>query len=109
MFEHRQVDTAMVVTVDDNLDEVVSPRLNTYLNALIDGGVKYIVLDFDKVDYASSIGFGVLCKVNNRLVGLGGHLRIARINPAFNEVVRFAMLSDIFALYETVEEALVVE
>ena len=106
MFEYAEEGKVIVVTLHDNLDEVTSPKLQTYIKALIKEGHVFIVLDMKEVDFAASSGLGTLCEMSNRLQELSGWLRLARVNQEFKEVLSFVMLSDVLSFYETVAEAI---
>ena len=65
------------VTVAGRVDTVTAPELNSEVEKSI-GGVKKIVLNFEKVEYISSSGLRVLLSLHKTMAANGGELIIRK-------------------------------
>ena len=104
--ETTTIDKATVVELEGNLDTNTSMDAQEHINALVDGGMLKLLIDFAKVDFVSSAGLRVLLATAKRLGGIGGSLRICGLNEAVNEVFEISGFSTILDVFPTRDEAL---
>jgi anti-anti-sigma factor len=64
-----------------------------------------VVFDLGGVDYLSSAGVRVFVALHKRLSAAGGRMVLAAVQPYCREVFRISGLEQVFAIFETVEEA----
>jgi len=58
------------------------------------------VLDFDRLEYISSAGLGILILTQKRLHREGGGLTLANVNPHITNVLRLAGLDRVFHIVQ---------
>ena len=64
--------------------------------AFLDTVVESSTLDFDRLEYISSAGLGILLKTQKRLSGNGASLRIINVNKHMHDVFRYSGFHAIF-------------
>ena len=88
------------------LDSMQAEYLYSVLKKRVPDGEERWILDLSKVDYISSMGLGMLVRVNSRLHKAGGEVKIAGVQGLVAETLRIARLDRILQLYPSVEKAL---
>ena len=89
------------------LDEIGINEIGDQLGALVAQTAQpKIVLDFAKVAHMSSSALGMLITLRKRIAEKSGELRLCGIQPAILEVFAITRLNEIFAIYQTRQEAL---
>lgn len=73
---------------------------------ILDGGERYIMLDFTDVAYLDSSGLHALILVAKRLASSGGHLILAGMNDHVQKVLTISGLASYFTLQPTKADAL---
>ncbi len=91
MFEIRYGDDGTVVCTG-RLDAQQCEKGQAFMDG-IDG---VATLDFDKLDYISSAGLGILLKTQKRLVKNGGAIKIINVNKHIHDVFHFSGFHTIF-------------
>lgn len=88
------------VTASGEIDLASSPDLRRELQALLDDGVRRIVLDLEAVTFVDSSGLGVLVGVRKRIDSDGddGWLRIRGLNGPVRKVFEITGLDEVFDL-----------
>ena len=89
MFRVRSVPndaTSWVLAVQGSVDLASVGELEEEVRALFDRGVYRIVLDFERVTFISSAGFGCLLHARDVILKHGGDLVIAGTNPRIREI-----------------------
>ena len=95
----------IIKTADDNkltieligrLDTVTSPQLET---EIVDGlgGVEYLALDLNKLEYVSSSGLRVLLKAQ-KIMNSQGKLVLKNVDPAVMEIFELTGFVDILTI-----------
>jgi anti-anti-sigma factor len=56
------------------------------------------VIDFERLEYISSAGLGVLLKTQKRLMGAGGGLTLVNVNHHIRDVFRYSGFDQIFKI-----------
>lgn len=95
----------IVAQVAGEIDLRTAETLRKRLLGLADAGFGRIVVDFGQVRFCDATGLGALVAVRNRLRGRDGDLSLARVRPPQLRIFRITGLHRLFALYDSVEEA----
>ena len=82
------------VIISGRLDAAQSPKAQAFLDA-VQGQVS---LDCGGLEYISSAGLGVLLKTQKRLMQSAGGLRLKRVNPHLQDILRYAGFDQIFVI-----------
>lgn len=95
-----------VVRVSGEIDLWTGEQFRAGLFAVVEAGFGRIIVDFEGVRFCDATGLGALVAAYNRLDGSGDGLRLACVRPAQRRLFRITGLDRLFALHESVEEAL---
>ena len=97
----RDGDAATVVA-EGEIDLASSPDLRSELQALLDGGVRTLVLDLSGVTFIDSSGLGVLVGVLKRIEEEGddGGLEIRGLTGPARKVFEITGLHEVFVITE---------
>ena len=68
-------------------------------------GTKAVVLNLEAVSYMDSGGLSVVIGAYTSARTRGGHLKLARVNPAIRDLLRITKLLGVIEVHDTVEEA----
>ncbi len=85
----------LTIAVSGRVDTVTAPELEAGLKF---GDAKCVVLDLANVPYMSSSGLRLLLTAHKTMLGKGGELQIANIQPTVKEVLDITGFSDILNL-----------
>ncbi len=85
----------LMIAVSGRVDTVTAPELEAGLKF---GDAKCVVLDLANVPYMSSAGLRLLLTAHKTMLGNGGELQIANIQPTVKEVLDITGFSDILNL-----------
>ncbi len=91
--------------VKGRVDANTAPDLSAHIHALIEGGARYVLLDFSDTTFLSSSGLRALLLMRKELMTLGGELRLAALQPQVYEVFTLTGFSQVFAIHPSVDEA----
>ena len=94
-----------LVTVAGRVDSATAPDFEKALQSLIQANRNQIVLDLNGVDYMSSAGIRGMVSSLKAAKGGGGDLRLAQPSTRVKEVLELAGLHSIFAVYDSLIEA----
>jgi anti-sigma B factor antagonist len=96
------------VTVVHLLDTrvAVMELLELLDNAVADGALDRIVLNFGEIQQVSSAALGKLIKLRGRAEDVRGRLRLCNLHADLLQVFRITRLDRIFDIYESESEAL---
>ncbi len=67
---------------------------------------KKLILDCGQLTFISSMGLGMLVRVNARMKKLGGDVKLAAVQSAVAEVFSVVGLNRIFQIYPSVDDAI---
>ena len=87
--------TRLTIAVSGRVDTVTAPELEAGLKF---GDATCVVIDLAGVPYMSSAGLRLLLTAHKTMVGKGGELQIANVQPSVKEVLDITGFSDIFNL-----------
>jgi anti-anti-sigma factor len=95
----------VIVELAGEIDLRTGELLRVRLFELADADVRSIVIDFADVQFCDATGLGVLVAVRNRLHAERGQVLLAQVRPAQRRLLRAAGLDQVFALYDSVADA----
>lgn len=85
----------LTIAVSGRVDTVTAPEFE---GAMKVGDATLVVLDLAGVPYMSSAGLRVLLTVHKTMLGKGGELQVANVQPAVKEVLDLTGFSDLLNL-----------
>jgi anti-sigma B factor antagonist len=99
-------DGLTVVTVTGEIDVHTAPALREKLIGLVGQGKCSLIVDLQGVQFLDSTGLGVLIGALRRVRARDGSLDLVCTQERMLKVFRVTGLTKIFAIYNSVEEAL---
>ena len=97
----------MVLALSGRMDAENAPQFEQECKARIAEGATSLVVDVGELSYVSSMGLRCFVAVAKALQGKGGELRLCRLQGLVNQVFEITGLKRSFAVYESLESALV--
>jgi anti-sigma B factor antagonist len=101
----RLDDDLGVVALSGEVDIFTAPQFKEHLVALLDDGVKRLVVDLSEVTFIDSTALGVLIGGVRRVHGAGGAMTIVVTTRPVERVLSVTGLDRVFSLHATREEA----
>src|SRR5437667_4007479 len=95
-----------VVSVSGRLDGVTAPEYERTVRELIDGGTTRVVLDFDQLEYISSVGLGELLVTAKLLKEKDGQFCVANVHGNVLSVFEMCGIGKLLKIHPSVAEAL---
>jgi anti-sigma B factor antagonist len=87
--------TTRVIEPDGEIDLATAPNLKATLDAAIDEGARYVLVDFADVAFLDSTGIGVLLSVERKLRTRDGKLIVVCDEPLLRRVFEIGGLTDV--------------
>lgn len=106
MFETREVDGIIIISPDFNINEKTAIEFKENILTLIARKHYHFLLDLGQVGYITSLGIGVLCDLKKRLDAKNGWIKMACVNEDLLDIFRFTMMTNVFKIFSSVEDAL---
>lgn len=104
--EVRESGAVTVVCVKGSVEMDEAHKLQTVLEEVADKGVAVIVLDLAGMDFICSAGLGAFIRGHLKTRQHHGCLRLANPSPAVRKMLETTRLSDLFDVFDTVEDAM---
>jgi anti-sigma B factor antagonist len=104
-FSSKRVGDVVAVHLTDNRVAVME-LLDLLDNAVEDGAIGRLLINFDRIQQVSSAALGKLVKLIGRAQAVRGRLKLCSLHPDLRQVFRITRLDRIFEIYETEDEAL---
>lgn len=105
----RRIGNAVVLEVSGRIDndtsDVFRLRLAPFLRACSSDG-DYLVLDFTRVDYISSVGLRVLMLAAKQAKAQGGTVVLAGLHSVVKEIFEISRFNLVFQCFASVRDAL---
>jgi len=96
----------VAVVVSGTLDENNCDYLLECVEEEILEGRKKLILDCGQLTFISSMGLGMLVRVNSRMKKIGGDVKLAAVQGTVAQVMSVVGLSRMFQMYPTVDDAI---
>ena len=103
---HRAQDGIEVIDVQGEIDMYTAPRLRELLIDLVSKGSYQLVVNLDKVGFLDSTGLGMLVGGLKRVRAHDGSLDLVCTQQRILKILRIAGLTEVFGIYETVDQAI---
>jgi anti-anti-sigma factor len=97
---------ARVIKPQGRLDSSTGPALEAELVAIIESGVKRLVLDFSGLIYISSAGLRVILLAAKRMKASNGRLALCSLNPQITEVFKISGFDAIIDIQPSLDSAM---
>lgn len=95
-----------IVLLDGRLETSTVSIAQDQLNGLVAQGLKKILLNFERLEFITSAGLGVLLVTAKQLKSVGGEMRICGLNETVLEIFRISGLDTIFCVCQSESDAL---
>jgi anti-sigma B factor antagonist len=105
---HHAQDGIEIIDVQGEIDMYTAPRLRELVIDLVSKGSYQLVVNLDKVGFLDSTGLGVLVGGLKRVRAHDGSLDLVCTHPRILKIVRITGLTEVFGIYETVDQAIAV-
>jgi len=69
-------------------------------------GRKKLIMDCGDLEFISSMGLGMLVRVNSRMKKLGGDVKLADVQGTVAQILSMVGFNRMFQIYPTVDEAI---
>lgn len=99
-------DGLTVITVTGEIDVYSAPALREKFIGLVEQGKYLLIADLERVLFLDSTGLGVLIGGLRRVRARDGFLDLVCTQPRMLRIFRITGLTQIFDIYNSVEEAL---
>lgn len=104
-YYHEIENDVLIISADGGLNKQTANQFVEEISALVDGGVKKIIIDCSKLSFITSYGIGVLLRIHKKLKAAGGDVKIAGVHSRIIEVMDIMKLTKIFSVYPDVNRA----
>jgi anti-sigma B factor antagonist len=104
-FTSERVGDVVAVRLTDNRVAVME-LLDLLDNAVEEGAVSRLLLDFARIQQVSSAALGKLVKLMSHAQAVRGRLKLCGLHPDLRQVFKITRLDRVFDIYETEAEAL---
>jgi anti-sigma B factor antagonist len=104
-YYHELDNNVLIISADGGIDRHTSKVFVEQILKLIDGGIKKIIIDCERLTYISSWGLGVLLRLHKRAKSAGGEVKIAAVHSRIVGVLNITHLNRIFGIYPDVNRA----
>jgi len=101
----RERDGRRVLSIAGDLDLVTAPQLVDAALALVDGGVRDLIVDAEHLDFCDSSGLTAFVRIARQLEP-DGRLAIAGAQPIVRRILEVSGLVEAFVVAESVDAAL---
>lgn len=105
-FYYHEVDKdVLILSADGGLSAENAEAFVEQLEALIEGGIRKIIVDCTALSYVSSSGLSTLIRLHRHMAHLGGDVKIAALSGAAANVMALTRLDKLFDMYPDVDRA----
>jgi anti-anti-sigma factor len=99
-------DESCVIDVQGELTAFAEDELMAAYNHACDTGTRYIILNFERLDYMSSSGIGLLVTLLIRAQRQQQHLLACGLNEHYRHILELTRLNEAISVYPTEAQAL---
>jgi anti-anti-sigma factor len=100
----EQTPAGFVVHLSGDADGEQVEELDRHLRLIINLDPKLVVMDLTRLNFISSVGMGLLVRIQNQLKEKGGRLVLAAARPLVREALRRAALQKLFEMFDSLDE-----
>jgi anti-sigma B factor antagonist len=88
----------------DLIGDEAGPRLAELVSDSVEEGIKFLVIDLEKVRYISSSGLGLLITLLTKMKNAGGELFLTAPSEHVKKLLIITKLNGIFKVLDSVDE-----
>jgi anti-anti-sigma factor len=108
-FEYKKVgknEDILALVPSGMLDESNCHYLLDCVKEEVLEGRKKLIIDCGGLEFISSMGLGMLVRVNSRMKKIGGDVKLAAVHGTVAQILGVVGLNRLFQIYSTVDEAI---
>lgn len=94
-----------VLKIAGTIDLLTASEFQQYAMNYISKGIKYLLLDFTKLDFIDSMGLSTVLMLYQKLVETGGRMLIINPKPSIMVVLKITKVNQKILVFATVDEA----
>ncbi|WP_372714209.1 STAS domain-containing protein [Ilyobacter sp.] len=102
----KTINDVRVIKVVGELDALVAPKLKERMSKLIETDAVNFIIDFEELVHINSLAMGILRGKLRTVKGIGGDIKLIKLNDHIKTIFEMVGLDEVFEIYETEEEAL---
>ncbi len=95
----------LIIKADGGLNGQNAGEFLDKIEALVEGGIRRIIVDCDHLQFLSSMGMAGLMRLHKRMARAGGDVKVANVHSIIADVLRIARLDKLLAIYPDVNQA----
>ncbi len=104
-YAHEIDRDVLILRADGGLNSQTAQQFVEELAALVDAGIRKIIVDCTLLDYLSSYGISVLLRVHARMRKRGGDVKLCGVKGVVNDVLKITNLDHVLHVYADVDRA----
>lgn len=104
--ESSKSEQIQIISLNGYLDAHTAPKLESAIQHSISSGEKYILINFENLDYISSAGLGVFMAFIEDLRDLKGDIKMSSMKPKVFSVFDLLGFPILFDILNTQQEAI---
>ena len=97
---------AMLLRLKGRMDVATAPAFEQACDKVVQGGDKFLVVDFGALEYISSAGLRCILGIDKKFKAQGGRLALCNLKGMVKEVFQISGFSVMFSTFDTLEAAL---
>ena len=95
-----------ILNINGRIDTIHSSALEEEVSKLFDSGEKNLIFNCSGMNYISSSGLRVFLVTQKKVISMGGKLFLSNMQPAIQEIFMISGFSNLFRIFDTLEEAI---
>ncbi|MDZ7361885.1 MAG: STAS domain-containing protein [candidate division KSB1 bacterium] len=99
-------DVTILRLQDARLDNVIAAELKAHLLVMLEQGIKNILIDLDKVEFADSSGLGAILFGIRQARPLNGRVKLVNPQSRVLGLIKIAKLDNVIEAYDDESEAI---
>jgi stage II sporulation protein AA (anti-sigma F factor antagonist) len=106
ILQHNKKMEATIVALEGRMDAITSSDYEIKMKGLIASGERNFVVDFEKLDYISSVGLRAILATAKQIRSRNGKFLLANVHGSVKEIFAISGLGSIFPVYDSIESAM---
>ena len=104
-YEESETEKYLLIRLFGNLDMLHAGVLKERIKSWASSKNNTVILDFEKVGFVDSSGFGLIMSLSDLLKSLGGGLKIIKISKTIQQIFKIAKIASVIETFESLEDA----
>ena len=104
-FFHEVDKDVLILSADGGLNSQTAAEFIRELEALVDGGVRKMIIDCTGLQFISSYGVGLLVRLHKKIAVRGGDVKIAAPRSMVLQALNVMRMGKLFGIYPDVNQA----